>query len=223
MDALSLWFRIFAGSAILLTLFWVYSQFFKKTKNSKLWVRANVVSIFLCLIGMLSIVFYTANNDVNIKKIKESGYEKLKQEVRDDIEAKAGENIVFQDVERLISLGVNLAIVLPVPLLFLYLWRRNLTKLSTGYKTGYRFIIIAGWVYALVFAISTSIKIASSPEGRKVIEFGVLKGFDQYKSFFGNLVSVLNTHVTFFVLSILLMLAASVVYAAGKPEEVVES
>lgn len=192
---MSLLFRL---SALLLLIslgvyFWLL--FNKKKKNRRGWRLAALVTAVLMIISVFTIIFYTANADLNIQDVKASDGESVPVK---KIEA-AKRNFIFQDVNLFVGVMVHLIIVLSIMFAYWYMWRRA-KKLPPGRHTlGYRIVLLLGMAFVAGFAVYAVYNCLTDEEYREQVYF--------------------KTYAGYFVGNLFIMLVASMVSAAGMPDE----
>jgi uncharacterized membrane protein YuzA (DUF378 family) len=176
----------------------------KKTGTFK---RVKQISFGVMLAGLatvFAIMIYTANADTNVQNLKEMkdlvdpNDKDAVKEANTVIDA-AKENFIFRDVQAVMGVFVHLAIILSITVGYWYMLRR-VKKLPPGEHTnGYKFTLWAGLAFVAGFAGYAIYKCITDADFRGQIYF--------------------RTYAFYFVGNIFIMLVASMISAAGMPDE----
>jgi zinc transporter ZupT len=189
---------LFRGTAILLfvSLAVFHWQFFirKEKKIRRLGFISGLLTI-VCVLFLFGIIIYTANTDLHIQNIKQTPNHKVSERMIE----RAQQNSIFQDVQVFVGSFVHLAIVCTIGLVYIYLWRRTRYMPRTGYTLAHKILLFLGSGSVAAFAIYALYKCITDTEFREQVYF--------------------RTYSEYFVGNIFLMLVASMVAAAGAPDE----
>lgn len=192
-ESVSLLFRVCAGLLFLSLGIFVFQTFRKKEKRNKFLQLSSGIIMGLMVISVLGIILYTANSDEHIQAIKAS------ETVDERILEQAKENTVFRDVQLFTGIMVHLIIISVIGVAYLLMWRRSRKLPKNNYTLGYKIILALGMCTVLGFAAYACYKCVVDVEFREQV--------------------YIRTYSEFFVGNIFLMLVASMVSAAGLPEE----
>lgn len=192
-ESVSLLFRVCAGLLFLSLGIFVFQTFRKKAKRNKFLQLSSGIIMGLMVISVLGIILYTANSDEHIQAIKAA------ETVDERILEQAKENTVFRDVQLFTGIMVHLIIISVIGVAYILLWRRSRKLPKNNYTLGYKIILALGMCIVLGFAAYACYKCVVDVEFREQV--------------------YIRTYSEFFVGNIFLMLVASMVSAAGLPEE----
>lgn len=191
--SLSLLFRVCAGLLFLSLGIFLFQTFRKKANRNKFLQISSGIVLALMVISVFSIIYYTANSDEHIQAIKAA------ESVDERVLERAKENTVFRDVQLFTGMMVHLIIISVIGVAYLFMWRRSSKLPANGYTLGYKIVLALGICIVLGFAGYAIYKCVVDAEFREQV--------------------YIRTYSEFFVGNIFLMLVASIVSAAGLPEE----
>lgn len=191
--SLSLLFRVCAGLLFLSLGIFLFHTFRKKEKRNKFLQLASGLVLALMVLSVLGIIYYTANNDVHIQAVKEAG------DIDERMVEQAKQNMVFRDVQLFTGIMVHLIIISVIGVAYGFLWRRSAKLPRNAYTLVHKIILALGMCIVLGFAGYATYKCVVDTEFREQV--------------------YIRTYSEFFVGNIFLMLVASIISAAGLPEE----
>lgn len=203
-------FRVCAGLLFLSLGIFIVQTFRKKAKRNRFLHLSSGIILALMVVSVLGIIYYTANNDRHIRAIKTGVLEEVAKDTasraaneiaedQEELVQKAKENFVFRDVQLFTGIMVHLIIISVIGVAYLLLWRRSPKLPKNNYTLGYKIILALGMCIVLGFAAYACYKCVVDEEFREQV--------------------YIRTYSEFFVGNIFLMLVASMVSAAGMPEE----
>jgi MFS family permease len=192
-DSLSILFRVCAGLFFVSLAIFLYQSFTKKEKRNKRLKLVSGIATFLLVAVVLGIILYTANSDVHIQAIKAT------KNVSERAVERAKQNVVFQDVQFFTGIIVHLVIISVIGVAYLLLWKRAARLPQNNYKLVHKGLLLVGMCTVIGFAIYDFSKCITDAEFREQV--------------------YLRTYTEYFVGNIFLMLVASIVAAAGMPDE----
>lgn len=191
--SLSLLFRVCAGLLFLSLGIFLFHTFRKKARRNKFLQLSSGIILALMVICVFSIIYYTANSDEHIQAIKAA------ETIDERMLEKAKENTVFRDVQLFTGIMVHLIIISVIGVAYLFMWRRSAKLPANGFTLGYKIVLALGMCVVLGFAGYATYKCVIDPEFREQV--------------------YIRTYSEFFVGNIFLMLVASIISAAGLPDE----
>jgi cytochrome bd-type quinol oxidase subunit 2 len=191
--SISILFRVCALLLFIALGIYLYQVFSKKERRNRKLQLASGIAAAITLISLFVIVLYTANSDEHIQAVKAS------ETVSERAVERAKENVVFQDVQLFTGIIVHLLIISVIGVAYLLLWRRTPKLPRNIYTTLHKLLLLAGMCTVAGFAVYACYKCITDSEFREQV--------------------YLRTYTEYFVGNIFLMLVASVVSAAGLPDE----
>jgi hypothetical protein len=173
----------------------LYYFLLKKGGRFKTIKQVSFITAILCMATLFTIIIYTANTDFSVQALKNAN----NKDVTADMIDQAKENFIFQDVQAAVGIFVHLVIILSITAAYWYMWRRS-RKLPPGKHTnGYKLVLLLGLAFVAGFAGYAMYQCVTDKDFREQIYF--------------------KTYAGYFVGNIFIMLLASIVSAAGMPDD----
>ncbi|MBL7726506.1 MAG: hypothetical protein JNM68_02420 [Dinghuibacter sp.] len=191
--SLSLLFRVCGVLMFIAAGIFVYQVFTAKQRRNPRLMKASGIFAFVLVAVLLGIILYTAKNDIHIQSVKDAG-----SATAGEVE-RARENRIFRDVQLFTGIVVHLVIISVIGVAYLMLWRRAYRLPRNGYTLVHKALLVAGMCIVAGFAVYATYKCITDSEFREQV--------------------YLRTYTEYFVGNIFLMLVASMVAAAGLPDE----
>lgn len=192
-DSLSILFRVCAGLFFIALGIFLFQTFIKKERRNPRLKLVSGIFTFVLVAVVLGIILYTANNDVHIQAVKAT------EGVSERAIERAKQNIVFQDVQLFTGIVVHLIIISVIGVAYFLLWKRSSRLPKNNYTLVHKALLLAGMCTVAGFAVYAIYKCVTDAEFREQV--------------------YLRTYAEYFVGNIFLMLVASIVAAAGMPDE----
>lgn len=191
--SLSLLFRVCAILMFIAAGIFVYQVMIKKARQNRRLKWTSGIATAVLVATLLGIILYTANNDIHIQSVKAT-----EGATADEIE-RARENRVFRDVQLFTGIVVHLVIISVIGVAYGLLWKRSSRLPDNNYTIVHKALLVVGMSIVAGFAVYATYKCVTDSEFREQV--------------------YLRTYTEYFVGNIFLMLVASIVAAAGLPDE----